>query len=379
MDKGPSVNNNFNYSENYKKIYDFQNLRESSRQCELGVRWKHSTQSYEVNNLINIAQLQKDLMNGTYKSKGFKEFTINERGKTRHIQSVHITERCVQKSLCNYVMKPILIPTLVYDNGASLKGKGTEFALNRLKCHLERHYRKYGRQGGILTIDFKDYFNSINHKILLDILGKYFPDEDVYTLLHDFVNNFNRGLGLGSEVSQICAIIYPNKMDHYIKEELQIKGSGRYMDDSYIIHHDIEFLKECLEKIKEICAELKLTLNPKHTKITPLTQQFEYLKKRIILQENGRVSMRLVHKNIVDKKRIMRKQKEKLHNGTITMQQIEQSFVSWRGYAEKYDSHRTIRSMEQYYKTLFGVSPPLPAKELKRIKNKQQCQQSKAR
>lgn len=374
MDKGPSVNNNFNYSESYEKICDFQNLRESSRQCELGVRWKHSTQSYEVNNLINIAQLQQDLTNGTYKSRGFKEFTINERGKTRRIQSVHITERCVQKSLCNYVMKPILIPTLVYDNGASQKGKGTDFALNRLKCHLERHYRKYGRQGGILTIDFKDYFNSINHKVLLDMLSKYFPDEDVYILLHDFVNNFDRGLGLGSEVSQICAITFPNKMDHYIKEELRIKGSGRYMDDSYIIHHNIEFLKLCLEKIKEICAELKLTLNPKHTKITPLTQQFEYLKKRIILQENGRVSMRLVHKNIVDKKRIMRKQKEKLCNGTMTLQQIEQSFVSWRGYAEKYDSHRTIRSMEQYYKTLFGVSPPLSTKELKRIKNKQKRQ-----
>lgn len=144
----------------FEKICDFANLMEAAHACGNGVRWKASVQAFDITRLRQCARLKKQLENGTYRSKGFHEFTINERGKARRIQSVHISERCVQKSLCNNVMKPTIVPKLVYDNAASLKGKGTEFALNRLKCHLERHYRKHGLKGGILTMDFKNYLET---------------------------------------------------------------------------------------------------------------------------------------------------------------------------------------------------------------------------
>jgi hypothetical protein len=55
------------------------------------------------------------------------EITLHERGKKRHIKSVHISERIIQKALSDYVMVPILSNPLVYDNGASIKGKGVHF------------------------------------------------------------------------------------------------------------------------------------------------------------------------------------------------------------------------------------------------------------
>lgn len=48
----------------------------------------------------------------------------------------------------------------------------------------------------------------------------------------------------------------PNRLDHVIKQELGIKGYGRYMDDGYLIHEDTAYLEKCLEQIKEVCAEL---------------------------------------------------------------------------------------------------------------------------
>jgi len=53
----------------------------------------------------------------------------------------------------------------------------------------------------------------------------------------------NKGLGLGSQVSQISAVFYPNSVDHFIKDKLGIKTYGRYMDDGYIIHNNIKELK----------------------------------------------------------------------------------------------------------------------------------------
>lgn len=343
--------------DDYDKIADFGNLLAAADACGSGVRWKASVQAFEITKLRQVAKLKKELENGTYKGKGFHNFTINERGKTRNIQSVHITERCVQKSLCNNVMKPVIVPKLIYDNSASLKGKGTEFALNRLKCHLERHYRKHGRQGGVLTIDFKNFFGNIDHDKLLALLKDTFPDEKVYRFLSQFVTAFDEGLGLGSEISQISAIYFPNEIDHMAKERLRIKGYGRYMDDSYLIHEDIDHLRHCLDEIEKACAALGITVNRKRTMITPLTKGFTFLKKRIYLEQGGRVSMRLSRKNITARRRKLKHQKESLANGKITMATIEQSYQSWRGYAAKYDSHDTIKNMDKLYHELFGFMP----------------------
>ena len=341
----------------FEKISDFDNLMTAAHACGNSVRWKASVQSFDITQMRTCARLKKELENGTYKSMGFHHFTINERGKTREIQSVHITERCVQKSLCNNVMKPIIVPKLIYDNAASLKGKGTDFALKRLKRHLEEHYRRHGRKGGVLTIDFKNYFGSIDHDKLLNLFDKTFDDKQVYEFLKQFVEAFDEGLGLGSEISQISAIFFPNQIDHLIKEQLHIKGYGRYMDDSYLIHEDIEHLRHCLDVIKAECGKLGIEINTKRTVITPLDKGFTYLKKRVCLQANGRVSMRLIRKNITARRRKLKAQKRCLDAGKLSMRTIEQSYQSWRGYAAKYDSYHTLQNMDKLYHDLFGVWP----------------------
>ena len=35
--------------------------------------------------------------------------------------------------------------------------------MDRMNCHLQRHIRKHGLEGGILVYDFSDYFNSAPH------------------------------------------------------------------------------------------------------------------------------------------------------------------------------------------------------------------------
>lgn len=51
--------------------------------------------------------------------------------------------------------------------------------------------------------------------------------------------------------SQVLAIFYLNDLDHYIKEILKIKYYVRYQDDFLLLHPSKEYLKECLDKIKE--------------------------------------------------------------------------------------------------------------------------------
>ena len=76
--------------------------------------------------------------------------------------------------------------------------------------------------------------------------------------------------------SQILAIFYLNDLDHYIKNELKIKYYVRYQDDFLLFHENKDYLKYCLEKIKEFLANEKLSLNKK-TRIYKSTNNFIFL------------------------------------------------------------------------------------------------------
>ena len=225
--------NNFNILTNFKNLYN------SAIKASKGVKWKASVQRYLNSILIRVFNTQQDLFNRKDIRKGFIEFKINERGKTRDIKSVYFSERVVQKNLCKNILYPLFTRSLIYDNSASQKYKGTHFSLSRLQKHLSKYYRKYGNDGYILLIDFSKYFENIDHTILKEYYRKFIFDKDILKYVDLFVDAFgDKGLGLGSETSQLHAILFPNYIDHYIKEVLKIKYYGRYMDDSYILCND---------------------------------------------------------------------------------------------------------------------------------------------
>lgn len=265
--------------DDFERVASLNSLYEAANEAAKGVTWKASVQRYHASLLFNISKTRADLLAGKDIRRGFICFTICERGKLRNIKSVHFSERVVQKSFCTNVLYPTFTHGLIYDNGASQEGKGTHFALRRLKTHLRRHFRKYGREGGILLIDFSDYFGNAQHEALFSIYDEQFTDPRIIALGKAFISAFgDKGLGLGSETSQINAVRLPNRADHYAKEVLNIRGYGRFMDDTHAIHQDMKYLEFCLDRLREIYASLGIVINEKKTKIVDLKHGFTYLK-----------------------------------------------------------------------------------------------------
>ena len=104
----------------FNKVFTIENLYAAYKGCCKGVGWKASTQRYKANALLNVVDTLDLLRSGKFKSKGFYEFDIIERGKERHIKSVHISERVVQRCLCDYSLVPIFSNSFIYDNGACI-------------------------------------------------------------------------------------------------------------------------------------------------------------------------------------------------------------------------------------------------------------------
>ena len=315
----------------FEEAFSFSNLFQAGQTCCKNVNWKCSTQRYRMNIISNTAKTHVQLMAGTYKSRGFYEFDIYDRGKWRHIRSVHITERAVQRNLCDQVITKVFQPAFIYDNAASIKGKGIDFAMDRLNCHLQRHFRKHGLKGGILVFDFKDYFGSAQHWTVKNELARRVHDPKTRKLANDFLENFGPvGYGLGSQISQNAALMLPNKLDHIIKEELQIKGYGRYMDDGYLIHEDIHYLEYCLERIKEVCAELGITLNLRKTKIRPITRGIVFLKTKFILTETGRVLRKMSRASMRAMKRKLFKFRKWYEASEFSLEDIRTAYDSFK-------------------------------------------------
>lgn len=225
----------------------------------------------------------------------------------------------------------------------------------RITKFLTEHYKKYGNNGYILLVDFKNYFASIPHDILKQNIRRNFTDEKIIKLADDFIDAFGeRGLGLGSETSQINAIVHINAIDHYIKEVARIRGYGRYMDDSYLIHHSKEYLEELLEILKRMYEAYGVKINTKKTYITDLKHGFTFLKTRIYLTDSGKVVRKPCRYSVTRERRKLKKQAKLLAQGFITFEQINNSYQSWRGSMRHRNARKTVHNMDLLFNKLFG-------------------------
>ncbi len=340
---------------NYDDLANANTLMKAAKDCMRGVTWKYSTQAYYLNRFERIRATQNRLKAMQRMSDGFVAFTLRERGKERLIQSIHINERVVQKAENNEILLPEIRPRLIYDNYASLENRGLTFALERVKAHLQQHYRKYGREGYVVVADLHGYFNNIQHKPVYEYYKRLFNyDPRITYLTMDFIDAFGeKSLGLGSQVSQITAVAYPNKIDHFIKEQLKIKHYGRYMDDFYAICRTKEEAWHYLETVEKMYLELGIELNKRKTQIIPLRREFTFLKKHIGLTETGKVIIRPNRDSITTERRKLKKLSKKYNAGEITFFECQQAYVSWRGYIEHFNSFRTLQNMDALFKELF--------------------------
>lgn len=338
----------------FDKVFSYDHLYQSYKKCRRNVAWKSSTQRYITQAPLYVYQTQKALAAGRFKSNGFVEFDICERGKIRHIRSVTINERVVQRCLCDYALVPVLGRTFIYDNGASQRNKGYTFAIKRLTQHLQQHYRKHGTEGYILLFDFSKFFDRVSHQLVKGILHREFSDERILKLTEHFIDAFGDvGMGLGSQISQVLALTSANRLDHYVKEVFRIKGYGRYMDDGYAIHHSKEYLHKCLEGIKAICEDLEITLNTKKTQIVKLSHGFTWLKVRFYILPTGKIIKKIYHRSVTKMRQKLKALKTKVEAGILTYQDIYTSWQSWRAYALNFNAYRTIQSMGELYNRLF--------------------------
>lgn len=312
------------------------NIHEAARDAAKGVRWKASVQRYMVHPLRNSLYARRDLLAGNDIRKGFVRFHVIERGKDRAIAAPRFSERVIQKAVTRAVVAPAVWPTLTPGCAANMRGRGTDYALMRLKGQLAEHYRRHGAEGYVLLMDFSDYFGTIDHGTALDFVRRTLIDPAAIEFMRLQIEaNGSIGLGLGSEPNQALAVAIPSPLDHLGERWRGIEASGRYMDDSYFIALDKDTLWQFLYAARALCASLCITINERKTKVVKLTRGFTFLKKRFRFTESGRIVVTPIPKSLARERRKLRVHSRMVADGSMTLQQAYVSYMSFRGSLER--------------------------------------------
>jgi len=380
-------------SNKINEISNANTLIEAFDKAKQGSSWKASVQKYDINLLSNVAKTQDAIRSGTYKQKPFYEFTLSERGKIRPIKSQHVSDRVVQRSVCDNVLTPALTKYLIYDNGASIKDRGISASRKRIEVHLHRYYRQHKTNAGyILQIDFKKFFDNIQHDKVKAAFAERIKDPDLIEFVSKLIDEFkvdvsymtdeeyakamdevfdslayrrlqrdkadgskmlNKSAGIGEQISQNIGTYFPTPIDNYCKIVKGLKYYARYMDDIYIIHPDKQYLQQILTEIEQIAKSLGLIINYKKTQISKLSTGFTYLKIKYRLTSSGHIVKRLSRSAITRERRRLKKYRRMLDAGSITYPEIKNAYESWRGNADQFDSRRSVHNLDQLYDQLF--------------------------
>lgn len=345
--------------DDFERLSSVSALIKSHWDSRKGVMWKASVARYDAHFFRNARRASRSMREGKDTRMGFYHFNIVERGKPREVHSLHYAERVIRRSVCMNAMVPILSHNLIYDNGASLKNKGITFHIDRCERQLREYFREYGdNEGYVLIIDFRKFFDNIEHEPVFQMYDKYIRDDRLNAICKGFVTaTGTKGLYIGPEDSQITAVSFPNSIDHLIKDSWRIKGYGRYMDDSFIIMRDKKALMHYRDLLLQEFSKIGIIPNPKKTQIVKLSRGFTFLKTQFFLTKTGRVIKKPCRGSVIRERRKIKAFRRFCDDGIMTDEQSNYSYMSWRGSLKDRNSHRTLRETDLLYYRLFTVKP----------------------
>jgi retron-type reverse transcriptase len=351
------------YRNLYPQVYDFENLYVSYWAARRAKRGRVEVARFEAQVEDALFRLQEELRDETYQPGAYCHFYIYE-PKKRKISAAPFRNRVVHHALVN-VIEPIFERRFIHDSYACRVGKGTHRALNRCTEFVKRY-------PFVLQCDVAKFFPTIDHAILLSILGRTIADAQVLRLCERIVRSGEgvldgerelhwfpgddlfaplrpQGLPIGNLTSQFWANVYLNDLDQFVKRTLKCRAYVRYADDFLLFHDDKAALHAWLGELRDFAAtRLRLLLHPAKCQVFPTRSGVPFLGFHHFATHR-----RLKRPTVVRFRRRLRRMQQAYAQGLISIEKVGASIQSWCAHAA-HGSTRRLRS-QILRQTIFRV------------------------
>ena len=218
---------------------------------------------------VAISEIREEILRGSisFPPIWYREKVDESSGKIRRIGIQNIKQQ-----LYDYIavegLKPVLRRIGEYQY-ASIEGRGTTKGKEVISRWIRNKDMRY-----FVKLDVRKCFESIDHEKLMEFLKRHIRNEPLLDLIDLLIGSFERGLSIGSYLSQFLCNLYMSIIYHEIMENMYRIRSGKkrinlvrhcliYMDDILMIgsrKRDMEkAVRLTVRKAAEMGLEIKLT------------------------------------------------------------------------------------------------------------------------
>lgn len=362
------MNKNYTLEDIYKELCSYENLEIAFNRARRRKTLKKYVIEFEENLKENLLQLRIELLMQTYNPQPLKMFILRD-PKTRKISKSTFRDRVVHHAICN-IIEPVFDKRFIYDSFANRLGKGTLNAIKRFDEFKRKVSKNNTIRCYVLKADIKNYFGTVNHQILLQILDQRIKDEKVMWLIRKILANHkgegsNRGMPLGNLTSQFFANVYLNELDQFVKHKLRAKYYIRYVDDFVILHYSRRLLDEHKNKIEQFLRErLDIKLHPDKSQVLKLEKGVGFLGFRVFYHHKL-----LAKKNMRKFEKKMEQMKHQYRDDKIEREKVIEKFEGWLAYASHANTYKYRRRMASRFNLSFPTKEDIKITSVKKHEN----------
>ncbi|MEL7039248.1 MAG: group II intron reverse transcriptase/maturase [Cyanobacteria bacterium J06592_8] len=235
---------------------------------------------FSQNLSLNLTQLRNQVAEGSYQPQPCKQVFIPKlREKWRELKIPTVRDRIVQQALLN-VLAPI----------AERQFSRVSFAYRPNRSYLDAvqeviRWRDRGFHW-VLDADIVEYFDQINHAILLREVRNFIDYPGILCLIKAWISvgistnkgvlSAEKGIPQGAVISPLLANIYLNDFDHRFSQIDSLKLI-RYADDFLILARTEWEISEAYSRVEKSLHSLALELHSRKTQITHFERGFRFL------------------------------------------------------------------------------------------------------